>query len=289
LPALSRSALAAPAGDAALTEAVRAGSLLALVVARGELWRITAHAGRLQVTSLGRLAMLQASLARFRAVPGDREAAAALGAVLVPVEQGGPSDRVLHVVLDEPLAWLPVEALRVGDRALGAARPIVRAARASALGCVQRSREPRPVIRLEARSASRASLSAGSRSARLHIAVPIEHAALGDAFVLGDDRVGALELAGQGGAAAQLILESSAAGAAGTSRLAMALVAAGAEQVIATVRPVSSAALARLAERLERGDGGDLPRALAQIQRAAADDELLGVAAFGRATCDAEP
>jgi hypothetical protein len=75
----------------------------------------------------------------------------------------------------------------------------------------------------------------------------------------------------------------------GSSSLAMGFLAAGAEQVIATVRPVTEAAAGRLAEALHRSDVSDLARALARLQANDPDDDLLGFAAFGRATCNPQP
>jgi hypothetical protein len=73
----------------------------------------------------------------------------------------------------------------------------------------------------------------------------------------------------------------------GATDLAMAFLAAGADQVIAAVGPVPSAALARLARELPGTDRADLIRALARLQRDR--DDWLGFAAFGRATCHPTP
>lgn len=308
-PSLQTSALATPVPEAAILEAVRAASLLVLVVAHGDVWRITAEAGRLQIESLGRLEALRPRLEQLRATPGDRTLAAALGELLVPAELARPSERVLHVVLDEPLAWLPVAALRVGGGRLIAARPIVRAARPSDLGCAARSQgrsrvvmigeDDDPAPRGPARSpgATRASLFGAARSDLLHVAVRIERDALGDALVLHDGRVRALEIAGHGGAAARVVLTAPDTGPTGTTTLAMAFVAAGADQVVAAIRPVSRVTAERLTEQLVRADVSDLVRALARLQAAEDrsgpggedDDQWLGFAVFGRATCTSLP
>jgi CHAT domain len=104
--------------------------------------------------------------------------------------------------------------------------------------------------------------------------------------------VRSLEIAGHPGGPAQVVLAAPDAGPAGTASLAMAFLAAGADQVIATVRPVSQATIERFAERLYRADLGDLARALARIQTAGGgddNDDWLGFAAFGRATCNPQP
>ena len=288
-PALATSALATAAPDPAVLDAVRGGALLALVVARGELWRITADAGRLRIDRIGALSALRARLDQFQAQPRDA-AAAALGDVLVPAALARPTDRVLHVVLDEPLAALPVGELRVGGRRLIAARPIVQPARVSDVGCADRPRGARIVAIGDAALAPHGAIAGGrtalldaARGDLLHVTAAVERDALGDALVLPDGRVRSLEIAGHGRAAAHVVLASPDAGPGGTRSLAMALLAAGADQVIATVRPVSRAAAERLVDQLTRADTGDLARALARIQ--SAGDDGAGFAAFGRATC----
>ncbi len=285
LSALEGSALATPGSDEAL-RAARSEALLVLVVARGALWRITAEHGRLQVARIGALSSLRDELDRFRAAPGDPVVAAALGTQLLPAGLVRPTDRILHVVLDSSLAWLPVGALRVGGRRLSEARPIVRAARPSVLRCAPRESEPRSVIRVDAARATRGSLFGMPRATRLHLAAPIDTDALGNGVVVRDGRVRGLEIAGRGEVAGQVVIEAAGGDAAGTSSLAMAFVAAGADQVIATVRPVSTATIARLAERLAGAPNHDLARALARIQSAPdAPEDWLAFAAFGRASC----
>jgi len=283
LPALATSALASLAPDQVVLDAARAGSLLVLAVARGELWRITAEAGRLGLTRIGPLAALRAQLERLRASPGDRQAASALGTTLLPEALARPSERVLHVVLDEPLAGLPIAALRVADRPLIAMRAVVLAARPSMASCARLPGGPRRVVELDAR-AGRAALLGAAPADVLWLSAPIASDALGDALVLRDGRVRALEIAGRGSAAAQIIV-SPRDGASAWS-LAMAFVAAGAHQVVASVRPVSSAALERLTRQLDHA-GGDLARALARMQLASNYDvDWLGLVAFGRSICD---
>jgi hypothetical protein len=141
--------------------------------------------------------------------------------------------------------------------------------------------------------ASRSALLGVARGDLLQLGAPIETDALGDALVFRDGHIRALEIAGHGASAAQVVLTAPAAGPSGTRPLAMAFLAAGADQVIASVRPVTAVAAARLAERLYRADPIDLARALARVQ-AEADgtgdgNDWLGFAAFGRATCNPQP
>jgi tetratricopeptide (TPR) repeat protein/predicted Ser/Thr protein kinase len=298
LPPLATSALATPAPERAVLDAARAASLLVLVVARGDLWRITGEAGQLLITRIGALGELRPALDRFRAAPGDRSAASALGALLIPAQLARPSTQILHVVLDESLAWLPVAALRIADRPLIAARPIVQPARPSDAGCVPRPAAAGRVIVIDNRddlaprissvwpAATRAAVFDAARSDVLHVAVATEHDAVGDALVVRDGRIHALEIAGHGTVPARVVLAPRDPGPGGTAPLAMAFLAAGADQVIATVGPVSREATERLTDRLYHADTTDLARALAQIQAAGDDDDLLGFAAFGHATCN---
>jgi hypothetical protein len=85
------------------------------------------------------------------------------------------------------------------------------------------------------------------------------------------------------------VLATPDAGPAGTAGVALAFLAAGADQVIATIRPVPRATIERLADRLDHPDVTDLARALARLQRAADGDDWLGFAAFGRETCNPQP
>jgi tetratricopeptide (TPR) repeat protein/predicted Ser/Thr protein kinase len=301
-PLLQASPLASSPPERLVRDSVQSASLLVLTVAHDELWRITAQDGQLEVASLGPIATLQSQIERFRTAPGDRATAAALGATLVPMALARPSGRVLRIVLDERLMAVPFEALWVGDRRLIAARPVVRAARISDPACAARPGGPRRVVVIGDHSdfgqrvatvtpgATRNALFGVARSDLLHIAVPVDADALDSALVLRDSRVRSLEIAGHGGSAAQVFLSASAPGPTGTASLAMAFLAAGADQVVATLGPVPAVELDRLANKLYRSDSGDLVRALARIQATtdgrADDGSWLRVAAFGRELCN---
>ena len=141
--------------------------------------------------------------------------------------------------------------------------------------------------------ATRSALLDAARPDLLYITVPVVADALDDALVLRDGRVRSLEIAGHGGAAARVIVAASQAGPRGTAGLAMAFLAAGADQVIATLGPVPRAALDRLTDRLTRSDPGDLVRTLARIQATSEgrgdDAAWLRVEAFGRELCHPPP
>jgi tetratricopeptide (TPR) repeat protein len=339
ITSLQGSPLATPAPDAQVLAAARAGSLLILAIAGGELWRITAEGGALEVASVGQLLALGPRLDRFRTRPDDAALAAELGALLVPPALARPGAQALHVVLDErdaQIAQLPIAALRVGGRPLVWARPVVRAVRPSDVGCEPPPPPPRraaviadavgnlPGARREAEEIGQrlaASIALGPRATRaallgaaagdlLHIAVHAKVDELGGVLELADGPVSALEIAGQRRSAGRVVLAACASGAAepATHSVAMGFLAAGARQVIATLRDVDDAAAARLTRELYRGDVTDLARALARLQAAAASaaaggggggtggsgdggsgelGEWLKFAVFGRAICDA--
>ena len=341
--ALGDSPLATPAPDAQILAAARGAQLLVLAIADGELWRISSEGGALELASLGPLAALRPRLDRFRTRPGDAVVAAEVGALLLPPALARPGGGVLHVVLDErdaTVAELPVAALRLGGRPLVAARPIVRAVRPSDTGCEPPARPGRvtviadaagdlPGARREAEEIGErfaASAAAGPRATRaalfggaapdllpdlLHIAVHARVDELGGVLELADGPASALEIAGRGRAATRVVLAACASGAAepATHSVAMGFLAAGARQVIATLRDVDDAAAARLTRELYRTDVTDLARALARLQAGVGgaggaggvggagvagsagggggDEEWLKFAVFGRATCDA--
>ena len=126
---------------------------------------------------------------------------------------------------------------------------------------------------------------------RLQITVAQAHDALGDALMLRDGRASALEIAGRGRTATQVVLAVRDPSAAGTVALAHAFLAAGAEQVIAALLPVTEAARAQITARLRGVPSSDLAGALTALQAhdredfASHDDDRLGFAVFGRASC----
>ena len=277
LPGLETSALAKPAAEDAILGAARAAPLLALVVARDELWRITSIRGELRIANAGAAAPVREQVDRLAAAPGDPVLSAALGALLVPAELARPGAGALRVILDEPLARLSIGGLRVGGRALSAVRPVVHAARPSEAGCVPARGEARAAV--VAGAATRAALFAAEASELLHVGVRAEAGDLGPSLVLRDGRATALELAGRRHAPARVVLATPGVTDGGGYVLAMAFVAAGAGQVIASLGPVSDGAAARLAEALDR------PAAAADHP----EPDWSAYAVFGRATCSPTP
>ena len=198
------------------------------------------------------------------------------------------------MVLDEPLARLPIGGLRIGGRALSAVRPVVHAARPSDTGCLPALRRGERAVAI-AEAATRVELFAAETGELLHVGVRAEAGELGPSLVLHDGRATALELAGRGHAPARVVLAMPG-DAEGAYTLAMAFVAAGAGQVIASLGPVSDPDAARVAAVLGRPGAGDPATALARLQAAAAlpaaaspEPDWSAFAVFGRATCSPTP
>jgi tetratricopeptide (TPR) repeat protein len=260
---------------------VRATDLVALVVADGDLWRVTSGGGELAVDDLGPMETTQARVGfidrirDFNAAPTDPRLGRELGEALLPDRVFRTTRDTLRVVLDGPLERLPIAALRHGDQLLIAARPIVQPARLSQLACARPTAGPRkPVIvadaepdtdhqlpdaRREAQElaarlgttaaignvATAAALWSAGPGTLLHVAVHGDIDANGGYLALHDQRVYALDILARR-AAPELVVLSACMSAQSPSRelagsLASAFLAAGSTQVVATLRAVSDA------------------------------------------------
>lgn len=303
----------------AVTEgAASALPLLALVVARGELWRLTAVEGSVELVNLGSLAQLSAALLDpFRSRPTDRELARRAGRVLLPAALAWRTEEPLRLFLDDALTALPLEALRADDgTALVALRPLVRTllpldgacAEMAPIGTGALLADPfgdLPAARAEV-SRLAAALGATPRlgpaatiaavqEARtadfLHLAVHGDTDDIGGLLRLHDGALRATELIAHQQAPRRVVLATCATAAAdrGYYSMATAYLAAGADQVIATLRPVSDQGAAQLLVLLYRnGVPEDLPRALAAAQAELADTshpDWPHFVTFGRPTC----
>lgn len=318
LPVVSEAPLGAAADPARLLAALRTADLLALVVADRDVWRVTASQGRFAIADLGPLAGLQEALDRFAGAPIEPALAGELGARLVPEAAFRATPAPLHVLLDGPLASLPVVALRRDGHPLIATRPVVRVLRLPQIACTPARAAARRTVIADARSdlsdarreaadlssvlgftaavgvaATSAALFQAAGSDVLHIAV---HAALGDGggvLELRDRSVSALEISAARLGPPLVMLSAcgsaSAADAELAGSLAAGFLAAGSDQVVATLRPVSDAGARRLTTRFYSAGGMTDPvRALARIQAELADTgdtDWPRFAVFGHDTC----
>jgi hypothetical protein len=295
LSVASSAAFAPSADPATVLSAMRGIDLLALIVADGEVWRLTASHGPLRLVRIASLADLQEPLNELRMHPTDRELATQLGMLLVPKEAFHTRE-VLHVVLDSRLAALPVAALRRGGAPLIVARPIVRGLRLPERRCVHARRpghatvlgvdDPKiPNATAEAdqvaellhttsatgAAATRAALFAAASDSVLHVAAHATIGVDGAALVLADGEASALEISARRVGPALAVLSACDAAVSDDGELGGSLVAAflgaGTRHVVATLRPVSDAGTRDLITRFYRARGvADPARALAAVQ-----------------------
>ena len=299
LPVLSAAPLTQPVDRKILLAAIREVDLVAVLVANDHVWRITARHGDLDIADLGAVAALKPELDRFAANPaGQPTLAEALGARLLGAAAFRTKDETLFVLLDGPVASIPVAALRANGQPLATVRRIVRAPRLSELGCVAPRTRPRHAVvvadadgslllaREEAKQTARmlhaeaqlgdaatsTAVLAASGDDLLHVAVHGSIGSGGGALALHDKALSALEICARNASPELVVLsvcDSAAAddGELSTS-LATAFVASGSKQVIATLRPVTDKGAAQITHAFYRyGGATDPARALAQLQK----------------------
>lgn len=282
--------------------------LLALIVADGDVWRLTASHGPPRLSRVGAYEQLKPRLDRFRGHPLRSVAEAAdLGALLVPDEVFRPTDAVLHVVLDERLATLPVAALSHGATRLGVVRPITRQLRLPETRCTPASpTEPAivlgdpdgtlPEAREEAvdvaqmlhttaaigAAATRAAVFAAGDAAVLHIATHAESNIDGAVLHVADGTVSALEVAAHRIGPALVVLSQCDAATSSQyddangfdlmSRPAAGFLAAGSQHVVTALRSVSDVGarevIMRFYHALDASGIADPARALWVAQKA---------------------
>jgi pentatricopeptide repeat protein len=320
LPALSNAPLAATGDRRAIFGALASVDLLALVVADGDVWCVTASQGRLAIANIGKIAELRPSFRQLAATPGDVALAERLGALILRDRMFRATSSALRVILDGPVSTLPVAALRRGGQPLIAVRPIVRAPRLSQLGCapaapprrtvvIADARGDLPAARLEAQDLARSrgttaalgpdattgALFAVRPDDALHVAVHADVGAAGGYLALYDQPVSALEIGARGLGPSLVVLAACDSAIAEdddvelATSLPTAFLASGSNQVVATLRPVSDPGAREIVGQFYRRGGlGDPVRALAKIQAALASSSNLDWASFvvfGRDTC----
>ncbi len=291
--------------------------LLALVVAENELWRATDGPDGASVQYLGDAKTLQHELFEpLRSSPRDPTLTTRVGALIVPDNLAQASLSPLRLLLDDELASVPFEATRIGETPLVARRPLVRVQQVRDSGCEPTRPSPQAMVLADARgdlpaarreaeivarllktsaqTGASATISALTNTGTydlLHLAVHGQTSDRGGALSLADGDLSAMQLATRGGAPPLVVLAACASGVAPTGRYSMALayLAAGAQQVIGTLRPISDAGAAEVINRFYlQGGARDPVRALARVQAelAATDNpDWPYFAAFGRPTC----
>jgi len=292
--------------------------LLALVVAGGDLWRLTVQNSHIEIKNLGLFDQLSSALLdRFRTHPTDRDLARRVGQVVVPPAFSERSSEPLRVFLDDALTALPVEAMRTADGpALIALRPIVRILlplddSCSSFGSTRNAAviaDPfgdLPAANAEAirlgthlglapqvgASASVTAVKAAANVDFLHLAVHGDADEVGGLLRLHDGTLRATELVALQKAPRRVVLATCSTAIANRGHYSMATsyLAAGSEQVLATLRPVTDSGAAQLlAELYRNGVPANLPLALAKVQADLADSHNPDWPSFvvvGHPTC----
>ncbi len=262
LPVASPATFARSADREAVLRTMGDIDLLALIVANGDVWRLTANHGPPQLSRLGSLAEITDLIASFSR-PIDAQRASTLGELLVPNDVFRETSDVLHVILDgklggsssgqPPFGGLPVAALRHGATSLFALRPTVHLLRLPEVRCVPAVRsgtatvladDKLPYARTEAEqvsallhdallhtttriggAATKDALSAAKGDAVLHIAAHNKVGIDGAAVVLAGKDVSAPEIAALRLAPSLTVLSTCDAATSTDSELAGSLVA----------------------------------------------------------------
>ncbi len=271
--------------------------IVALAVAEGEVWRLSAVGGHPALDPLGTLAALRERLDRFAAEPTDAALADELGALIVPANAIRTTDDPLYVVLDAPLAGLPFVALRRDHRPVIAARAVIRAPRIPIAGsCGPRAGVDGAVVLADgagdlpaARAESGAvasrfgttplvgpaatsgALLAAKSEALLHIAVHAEFNAGGGILRMYDRGVAAPEIAATRLGPSVVVLAGCSTARSSDPELAASLattfLAGGSRHVVGTLARVSDDGAEQLVRRFYDFGGAEDPvHALALIQ-----------------------
>jgi tetratricopeptide (TPR) repeat protein len=273
--------------------------LLALIVADGQVWRLSASHGPPRLSVVGPFKEIDERVRDVSSHPTNAEAAAALGALLIPDDLFKRTSETLHVVLDGQLAALPVAALRHADTPLIALRPIVRELRLPDVRCVPVVRSGRatvlgdplgtfPDARVEAEevamlldttsktgsAATKAALFAAGNDSVLHVATRSTRGSDGPALELFAGDASALEISASRLAPSLAVLSSCDAATANknddelASSLVAGFLAAGSLHVVATLMSVDDSGAREVTTRFYRADGvADPARALQTAQQ----------------------
>jgi len=301
----SQAPFASPPDRQAVLRTMRDIDLLALIVANGDVWRLTANHGPPRLVRLGTFAELEDRIARFLGDPTDVTLASDLGTKLLPEDSFWATREVLYVIVDGRLKGLPVAALRRGDTPLIMMRPVARLFRLPETPCmnVTRSRHatvlaasdgtlPNAVAEAEqvagllstaglqitsdtGAAATRDALLAARNDAVLHVAAHVEISMDGAAIVLESGEVPALEISALQVAPSLAVLSACNAAESKDHELAGSLAAgflgAGSQHVVATLGSIRDDSALEISTRFYRERGVANPvRALAAVQSALA-------------------
>ena len=319
LPVTSRAGVAAHADGDAVLRTMRGIDLLALIVADGEVWRLTVNHGPPQLLRIAPLAQIKDRIEDFGSrAATDVRSATELGVLLVPDHAFRATRDVLHVLLDDAFKGLPMAALRHGAKPLSAVRPIVRVLRLPETRCIHVTRSGLATVLADpghqltsarregeqvaellhttsqtGAAATKRALFAAESGAVLHVAGHGEIDIDGATITLADGGVSAAEISAQGHAPSLVVLSVCNAAVSDDGELAGSLaagfLAAGAQHVVGTSQAVSDDSASEVSVRFYL-EGGvvDPARALAAVQSALANTSNTAwphFAVFGLDVC----
>lgn len=316
-PALDAQVGALPSTTAVL-EALRTTDVLALVVADGRIWRATSLNGKLEVSPIVTLESLDLLIDDFRTKPHQVGFATELGDKLLRGYAVRTTSEPLHVLLDGPLAQLPIAALRPGGELLVSKRPLLRISRVLTTTCASRTRGSGaavladvqgdlPESRREAAEAGKVlnvtpllgeaatpeALFGAAGAAVLHISV---HGALKGGIgvlKLHNRDVPAPEIASKKRLPWLVVLSSCLSAASSdpdlVSSVATAFLIGGSTRVVAATRPITDPGASEVIQEFYRAGGANDPvHALANVQAKLAstkNTDWPDIAVFGRDVC----
>jgi tetratricopeptide (TPR) repeat protein len=300
LPAEGDSSVARLPPVRQLVDKVGAGTALVYFQADGHLWMLRIAQGRITISALGTLRELGALVDRFISRPDDADAAARLGALLLPTGVLPADGQAIRIVPDGALRGVPFAALRVEGRYIVERHPVAYLPTVSALALPPETRaaprgpavvigDPRgdlPGARQEAREvaarlgvaptlgadATRASLERASHAMLLHIATHTWLAPGGPWLALADQPLNASAVIGMG-VRPRLAVLASCSGAMSRGKgywgsWATAFLASGAHAVVTSLWSVDDAASRDFIVRFyDRGGAAQPVDALARVQR----------------------
>jgi tetratricopeptide (TPR) repeat protein len=320
LPATAHVPLLQPSTEHLAPATIQSTDLLVLVAADHAVWRVTALDGQIDVVRLGSIESFRQPFLDFRTNPTATRLAEQLGRQLVPEAMFRTTPRPLRVMLDGPLMSLPIVALRHAGQPLIAFRPVIYAPRLSELACAPPRPAPqRATVIADANDNLKATHEYASKLARtlhtaeaffgtdattavlfgatqsdlLHIAVHGDTDTIGDFLQLADRKLYTLEILSHHIAPPLVVLSACTSAISSKSELAgslaMAFLAGGSTQVVATLRPVSDRGARDVMSKFyDLGGDRDPVRALdkAQAELARGDNvDWPNFAVFGRDLC----
>lgn len=305
LPRLGSSKLVAPRPVPDLLHATRGKLVLAYYPARDRLWIIVVNDGLATLTRAPQpYSAITKKIEDWSARPNDPALARELGSMLLPEELSRHNNSTVHLITSGALARVPFAALRDAKGRLFIERHVLthvpsltalaeldtwtRTSTGSSVviadehlpGSIEEAKIVAQILKTEATqgAAAIAQMQAARTAPVLHIATHASRSRRGPTLVLGDKSIDAAQILEWRLRPKLVVLASCSsgvgAGADVTQTLAGLFLAAGAGQVLATIRSIDDAATVQLIrEFYAEGGASESAKALAIVQRRRARTE----------------